>query len=126
MEVLRMTRRKQKVQETAADEVRRKRQERDAEQVEDLPNRDAMSILSGFPSMPGLPIIGGDSGTPIPNDPSAPPAASDPSALPPDASGSPGDLNSISPTNNVTASNVGSAGTTEATGAVQDAPIVQR
>jgi len=130
---MRMAQRKQSAQRSARND-RRSRQEDDAQEVHDLPNREAMSILSGFPSMPGLPtgLLGGDqTGTPTldggpvtPTDPSTAPA--DPSATPVDPSASPGDINTISPTNQTTASNLSSAGTTETTGAVQDAPIVQR
>jgi hypothetical protein len=112
MEVLRMARRERIVHDRATDEARNRRQERDADDIQDLPNREAMSTLTGLPSVPGLPagLLGDNSATPIPTDPSA----------------GPGDVNTISPTNNVTASNVDSAGTTQTTGALQDAPIVQR
>lgn len=123
-----MARRERIVHDRATDEARNRRQEHDADEIQDLPNREAMSILAGLPSVPGLPagLLGDNSATPMPTDPSAPPAAHDPSLAPTNPSAGPGDMNTISPTNNVTASNVDSAGTTQTTGAVQDAPIVQR
>jgi len=129
-----MTRRKQSAHRPANDDARRSHQEGDAQEIQNLPNREAMSILSGFPSIPGLPtggLLGGQPGTPTldggpvtPTDPSATPV--DPGATPVDPSASPGDINSIAPANQTTAENVSSAGTTETTGATQDAPIVQR
>ena len=95
-------------------------QEDTAREVHNLPNREAMSILSGLPSIPGLPpnLIG---------DPSAAPGATDPSAVPPaDPGAAPGDTNAIGPINQATLSNLNSSGTTEATGATQDAPIIQQ
>jgi hypothetical protein len=113
----------------ATDQAPIGRQEQEAEEVQDLPNRDAMSIFTGFPSMPGLPtpLLGDSSSlTPTPVDPATSPEAPVDGTTPPDASASPGELNTVSPTNNVTSSNVSSSGTTESTGAVQDAPIIQR
>jgi hypothetical protein len=124
MEVLFMTRREHTAHDPAADQVQGTSQEPDAEEIHDLPSREAMSILTGFPSVPGLPagILGG--GGALPTDGAAP---GDQAALnQADPSATPGDLNTISPTNDVSSTNVDSAGTTEATGATQDVPIVQR
>jgi len=115
-----MTRRKQSAQRPEQAESRRNRQERDAEEIQNLPNREAMSILSGFPTIPGLPagLLGDQSGLPAPD--GGAPAPADPGAQ------STGDINTISPTNQSTLTNLNSAGTTETTGATQDVPIIQR
>jgi len=107
------------------------RQEQDAQEVQDLPTRDAMSILSGLPTIPGLPpgLLGDQTlppstGAPAPAD--TVPADTTGSLGVPDAASQPGDLNTVAPTNEVTQTNIDSAGTTQTTGATQDVPIVQR
>jgi len=123
-----MARRKQSAQGPARDENERSRQERDAQEILDLPNREAMSILSGLPSMPGLPagLLGDQSGAPALDGGSTTPT--DPSTTPVDPSAAPatGDINTISPTNQSTLTNLNSSGTTETTGAIQDVPITQQ
>jgi len=114
-----MARQKQPGRRPAKGRSSRGRQEREAQQVQDLPNREAMSILTGLPVIPGLPpnLFGDGSGLPAPGDPST---------SPPEPAPAPGDTNTVAPTNEATLTNLNSAGTTETTGASQDAPITQR
>jgi len=97
----------------------RSRRERDAQEIQDLPNREAMSILTGLPIVPGLPpgVLDGTATAPGSGDLTAQPT-SDPGAVPADGS-------TAGPINQVSATNVASAGTTETTSATQDAPINQ-
>jgi len=129
-----MAQRKKSAQAPARDDERRSRQEGDAQEIKNLPNREAMSILSGFPSIPGLPtgLLGDQGGLPTPGGAPVTPvepgpvAPADPGPVTPvDPNASPGDINTIAPSNQTTAENVSSAGTTEMTGATQDTPIIQ-
>jgi hypothetical protein len=127
-----MARQKQSSESAAQDDAP-DRQEQDAQDIQDLPNRDAMSILSGLPTIPGLPpgLLGGDqtlppvTGAPAPND-TMPVDSAGPLGSPDTAVQPGGDLNTVAPTNEVSQTNVDSAGTTQTTGATQDVPIVQR
>lgn len=78
-----------------------------------------MSILTGLPIIPGLPpgVLENAAGAPGAGDLTAQPTA-DPGTVPVDG-------NTAGPINQVSSTNVGSAGTTEATSATQDAPINQ-
>jgi hypothetical protein len=107
------------------------RQEQAAQEVHDLPTRDAMSILTGLPTIPGLPpgLLGDQTlppatGAPVPTDTVPADTTGPPGA--PDAAAQPGDVNTVAPTNEVSQTNINSAGTTQTTGATQDVPIVQR
>jgi hypothetical protein len=114
-----MARRKQGRRPTTADR-RRGRQERDAQQIQDLPNREAMSILDGLPMIPGLPPDLLDSGT-------AAPGSGDPTPVTqPGSETVPADASTTGPINQASIANVGSTGTTEATSSTQEAPITQR
>jgi hypothetical protein len=95
------------------------RQERDAHEVQDLPSRDAMSILSGLPTSPTLPpdLLGGSLPAPPTGDPMPAPQ--------PDPNASPGDVSTAGPVNEATITNVNPADTTESTSASQETPIRQ-
>jgi hypothetical protein len=114
-----MTRQKHSGQHPTTSKRPRSRQERDAQGVQDLPNREAMSILTGLPIIPGLPpgVLGNATGAPGAGDLTAQSMA-DPGTVPADG-------NAVGPINQVSSTNVESAGTTEATSATQDAPINQ-
>ena len=103
-----MTRQKHQGRRPATTGGPRSRRERDAQGVQNLPNREAMSILIGLPGLPGLPPGIVDHAT----------AAPDPGTVPADGS-------AAGPINQVSSTNVESPGTTEVTSATQDAPIVQ-
>lgn len=119
-----MARQKQSTDRPAADH----QEEQAAQEVHDLPNRDAMSILTGLPTIPGLPpgLLGDQTlppatGAPAPTET----APTDPAGpLPPEAA-QPGDVNTVAPSNQVSQTNIDSDGTTQTTGATQDVPITQ-
>ncbi len=114
-----MTRPKQSGRRPATTKRPRDRQAPDAQQVQDLPNRDAMSILTGLPIIPGLPPGVLDSAT-------AAPGSGDLTSQPaPDPGTVPVDGSTAGPINQVSSSNVESSGTTESTSATQEAPINQ-
>jgi hypothetical protein len=114
-----MTRQKQPGRRPATTKRPRSRQERDAQEVQDLPNREAMSILDGVPN---IRILSSDllaGGT-------AAPASGDPTSLAqPDPDTVPADASTAGPTNQASSTNLDSSGTTETTSAAQEAPITQ-
>lgn len=114
-----MTRQKQSRQRPAMTKRPRSRRERDAQEVQDLPNQEAMSILTGIPIIPGLPpgVLGNATDAPGAGDLTAQPTAA-PGTVPVDG-------NTAGPINQVSSTNVESAGTTEAASATQDAPVNQ-
>jgi len=96
-----------------------KRSELEAQAVTQLPNREAMSLLTGLPTLPGVPPGVLDTAP-------ADPASGDLMAQPtPHPATVPVDGSTAGPINQVSSANLDSAGTTEATSATQDAPINQ-
>lgn len=120
-----MPRQKQPEQHPTTTENTANSPEPAAQEVQDLPNREAMSILTGLPIIPGLPpgLLGDNTGLPT----TAAPDTGTPAPIAqPDPTATPGDTNTFAPTNDASITNFDSAGTTESTGATQEAPIVQR